>query len=87
MSPIIATTQTIQVDQRRPGPMPDRLPYPNRSCTMYLMNEDLARAQMSARLGEAPALRRGHQLARAARLSRKAQAAQRRAGVALARVQ
>ena len=31
---------------------------------MNLMNEDLARAQMSARLGEAQQLRRGHQLAR-----------------------
>ena len=31
---------------------------------MNLMHEDLARAQMSARLGEAQQLRRGHQLAR-----------------------
>ena len=35
----------------------------NRSNKMNLMHEDLARAQMSARLGEAHALRRGHQLA------------------------
>ena len=42
---------------------------------MNLMNEDLARAQMSARLGEARQLRRGHHMARAARLSRKAERA------------
>ncbi len=39
---------------------------------MNLMHENLARAQMSARLGEAHQLRRDHQLARARRLSRKA---------------
>ena len=35
-----------------------------RSMKMNLMNENLARAQMSARLGEAQQLRRGHQLTR-----------------------
>jgi hypothetical protein len=50
-----------------------------------LMNEDLARAQMSARLGEAQQLRRGRQLAAARRLSRKAEQAQRQARLALAR--
>lgn len=50
-----------------------------------LMNEDLARAQMSARLGEAHQLRRGHQMARARRLSRKAERAAQQARLALAR--
>ena len=58
---------------------------PNGSKQMYLMHEDLARAQMSARLGEAQQLRRGHQLARARRLSRKAEQAAQQARLALAR--
>ncbi|MBU2075957.1 MAG: hypothetical protein KKE65_04585 [Actinobacteria bacterium] len=58
---------------------------PNRSTTMNLMHENLARAQMSARLGEAHELRRGHQLARAKRLGRKAEAAAQQARLALAR--
>ena len=57
----------------------------NRSNAMQLMHEDLARAQMSARLGEAQSLRKGHQLARARRLSRKAEAAAQQARLALAR--
>lgn len=56
-----------------------------RSTTMELMNENLARAQMSARLGEAHELRRGHQLARAKRLGRKAEVAAQQARLALAR--
>jgi hypothetical protein len=52
---------------------------------MYTMQEDLARAQMSARLGEAQNLRRGHQLALARRLSRKAEQAAQQARLALAR--
>lgn len=52
---------------------------------MNLMHEDLARAQMAARLGEAQQLRRGHQLDRARRLSRKAEQAAQRARLALAR--
>jgi hypothetical protein len=58
---------------------------PNRSTKMYTMNEDLARAQMSARLGEAQELRRGHQLATARRLSRRAERAAAQARLALAR--
>jgi hypothetical protein len=50
-----------------------------------LMNEDLARAQMSARLGEAQQLRRGRQQAAARRLSRRAEQAARQARLALAR--
>ena len=57
----------------------------NWSNTMSLMPENLARAQMSARLGEAQQLRRGHQLARARRLSRKAEQAAQQARLALAR--
>ena len=56
-----------------------------RSTEMNLMNENLARAQMSARLGEAQQLRLGHQLARARRLSRKAEQAAQQARLALAR--
>lgn len=50
-----------------------------------LMHEDLARAQMAARLGEAHQQRRGHQMARARRLSRKAEKAAQQARLALAR--
>jgi hypothetical protein len=50
-----------------------------------LMHEDLARAQMSARLGEAQQIRRGRQQAAARRLSRKAEQAARQARLALAR--
>lgn len=58
---------------------------PNRSNEMNLMNEDLARAHMSARLGEARELRRGHQLVLARRLSRRAERAAQQARLALAR--
>ena len=58
---------------------------PNRSTTMNLMHEELARAQMSARLGEAQVLRRGHQVVVARRLSRRAERAAYRARLALAR--
>ena len=52
---------------------------------MNTMHEDLARAQMTARLGEAQQLRRGHQLALARRMSRKAELAAQQARLALAR--
>ena len=57
----------------------------NRSTIMSLMHENLARAQMSARLGEAQQLRQGHLLARSRRLSRKAELAAQQARLALAR--
>jgi len=57
----------------------------NRSKKMNLMYEDLARAQMSVRLGEAHELRRGHQLGLARRLSRRAERAAAEARLALAR--
>lgn len=56
-----------------------------RSTEMNLMNENMARAQMSARLGEAQELRAGHHLVRARRLSRKAERAAQQARLALAR--
>lgn len=59
--------------------------YVNRSNEMYLMNEDLARARIAQRLDEAQALRRGHQLVRARRLSRRAERAAHQARLALAR--
>ena len=58
----------------------------NGNRTMNLMHEDLARAQMSARLGEAREMRRGHQLALGRRLSRRADRAAKQARLALARV-
>ena len=39
---------------------------------MNLINENLARAQMSERLGEAQQLQRGREIVRARRMSRKA---------------
>jgi hypothetical protein len=59
--------------------------YNTRSTEMNSMQEDLARAHMYARLGEARQSRRGHQLARARRLSRKAEQAAQQARLALAR--
>lgn len=50
-----------------------------------LLYEDLARAQMSRRLGEAQQLRREHQLSVARRMSRKAERAALQARLALAR--
>lgn len=53
---------------------------------MNLMNEELARAQMAARLGEARQQARADNLIRARRLSRRAERAAQRARLALARV-
>ena len=58
---------------------------PNGTIDMNLIHENLARAQMAARLGEAQQLQRGHNLARARRLSRKAEQAAQQARLALAR--
>ena len=52
---------------------------------MNLMHEDLARAQMSERLGEAQAMRRGHRLALVRRGSRRAERAALEAKLAVAR--
>ncbi len=60
-------------------------PNPNGLTEMNLLHEHLARAQMSERLGEAHQLRLGHNLARARRLSRKAERAAQQARLALAR--
>ena len=51
---------------------------------MNPMHEDLARAHMTARLGEAQQMRLGHQIARAQRVSRKAEQAAHQARLALA---
>ena len=59
--------------------------YSNGTKNMNLMHEELARAQMTARLGEAQELRRGHHLAVARRMSRKAEQAAQQARLALAR--
>ena len=59
--------------------------YLNGRRNMNLMHEELARAQMTARLGEAQELRRGHHLAMARRMSRKAEQAAQQARLALAR--
>lgn len=50
-----------------------------------MMNEELARAQMSARLGEAQQQRVANRMVRARRLSRKAERAAQQARLALAR--
>jgi hypothetical protein len=52
----------------------------------FLIHEEMARAQMAARLGEAHELRRAHHAARARRLGRKAEKAAQQARLALARV-
>jgi hypothetical protein len=57
----------------------------NWSNEMYLMQEQLARAHMDARLREARELRRGSQLSRAQRLARKAERASQQARLLLAR--
>ena len=51
---------------------------------MSTMHENLARAQMTSRLGEAQQMRIGHQLTRAHRVSRRAQRAVRQGRMALA---
>jgi hypothetical protein len=58
---------------------------PNRSRTMNLMYEDLARAHMQARLEQARELRRGHHLSRAQRLARQADRVSQQARLLLAR--
>jgi len=58
---------------------------PNGLTAMNLLHENLARTQMSARLGEAQQLQLGYRLARARRLSRKAEQAALQARLALAR--
>ena len=57
----------------------------NRSTAMNLMFEELARSQMSERLGEAQSRRRGHQVVVARRLSRRAERAALQARLVLAR--
>ena len=59
--------------------------YRNGRNDMNLMHEELARAQMTARLGEAHEMRRGHHLMMARRMSRKAEQAAQQARLALAR--
>jgi hypothetical protein len=56
-----------------------------RRIKMNTMHEDLARAHMSARLGEARQLRRGRQLVMARRLSRRAERAAQQARLVIAR--
>lgn len=50
-----------------------------------MISEELARARMSARLGEAQEMRRGHQMVLARRLSRQAEKAALQARLAIAR--
>jgi hypothetical protein len=60
--------------------------FPERSTTMNLLAEDLARAHLASRLEQADSRRLGYQLAVARRLSRKAERAAAQARLALARV-
>jgi hypothetical protein len=57
-----------------------------RSNEMELQHEALARAQMSARLGEAHQMRLGREAAAARRISRKAEKAAKQARLALAQL-
>ena len=59
----------------------------NRRKTMMnlMLHEDLARAQMSERLGEARELQRQYQILRARRISRRAERAAQAARLAIAR--
>jgi hypothetical protein len=57
-----------------------------RSISMNLIQEDLARAHIDARLEQARALRRGHHLVRSARLTRRAERASRKAELMLTRL-
>ncbi|HEY7042819.1 MAG TPA: hypothetical protein VH419_04030 [Nocardioidaceae bacterium] len=59
--------------------------FSNRSTEMNLIQENLARAHIDARLREARELRRGHQLHRARRLADKAERARQQARLLLAR--
>ncbi len=52
---------------------------------MNAMHEELARAQMSARMGEAQSLRRGRRVVVARRMSRRAERAALQARLVLAR--
>jgi hypothetical protein len=56
-----------------------------RRIKMNTMHEDMARAHMSARLGEAQQMRRGRQLVMARRLSRRAERAAQQARLVVAR--
>ena len=56
-----------------------------RRIKMNTMHEDLARAHMSARLGEAREMRRGRQLVMARRVSRRAERAAQQARLVVAR--
>jgi hypothetical protein len=56
----------------------------NRSSVMNLMHEELARAQIAARLEEAQSQRLGRRIVAARRLSRRAERAAHRARLALA---
>ena len=60
--------------------------YLNWSNGMNLMNEDLARAQMSARLGEAQQRRLAREVTLARRMSRRGEQAAQQARLALARL-
>ena len=65
---------------------PTRDRYRDKGVEMTSLNENLARAQIRARLGEAHERRLGHQLVRAHRVSRKAEQAARRTRDSLAGV-
>ncbi len=78
----LATSATVTGAPITPGTLTT---HTIRSTTMMLIHEELAREHMSARLGEAHELRRGHALATARRLTRRAERATQQARLALAR--
>lgn len=73
--------------QRTPdSPTDSTQHHSNRSTTMNLLHEDLARAHSRALLASAAERRRGHELALAQRMSRRAERNAMRARLALARM-
>jgi hypothetical protein len=80
----LATEVDTDIDAG-PASLTNQLSSFERSTTMFVIQEELAREHMRARHEEARQLRRGHQLVRARRLSRKAERAASQARLALAR--
>lgn len=69
------------VDDHQVAPATDH----QNGTTVHLIHEELARAQMSARLGEAQTIRLERQRARALRLGRQAEALAQKARLSIAR--
>jgi hypothetical protein len=84
---MITTTSTNDFPQAAPALLThsNDFTFPKGSIAMNLIQEDLARAHMDARLSQAREVRRSTQLIRAKRLNRRAERASQRARLLLAR--